>query len=112
MLLSTDDTLTMRLNGDPAKNATVEIYDEFGTWGPICPIKWNLQAAEIVCRHLGYESTIRALQVEAKTVRPKMLQVECQNSGYVSFLQCNTETNILCIAHVQQLRSSSCLCKG
>ena len=89
----------MRLDGDPTKNATVEIYDEFGTWGPICSITWNFNAAKIVCRHFGYKTAIGALQIPIKSeiIRPKMLQVYCNDGRYASLLECSTETSALCL---------------
>ena len=104
MRISTDETLTMRLEGDPTENATVEIYDEFGTSGPICPIEWNLKAAHTVCRHFGYETALGALQIpiEAEITRPKMLQVSCNKPRielYESLLQCTTETSALCLCN-------------
>ena len=93
----------MRLDGDPTKNATVEIYDEFGTWGPICPIRWNLQAAYVVCRHFGYETALGALQMPIKTeiIRPKLLQVSCNygREQYESLIECFSETSALCLCN-------------
>ena len=101
MQISTDDTLTMRLNGNPTKNATVEIYDEFGTWGPICPLRWNLNAAKFICRYFGYETALGALQIpiKAEISRPKMLQVYCTSEISSSLLQCDTETRVLCMCN-------------
>ena len=89
----------MRLTGNPTKNATVEVYDEFGTWGSICPRRWDMHAARIVCRHFGYETALGALQVpiEAGIIRPKMLEVYCFSESLTSLLQCNTETSALCM---------------
>ena len=97
--ISTDDTLTMRLNGNPTKNATVEIYDDFGTWGPICSLGWNLNAAQFICRHFGYETALGALQIPIQAIRPKMLQVKCESKEYASLLECNTETSVLCLCN-------------
>ena len=101
----------MRLTGNPTKNATVEVYDEFGNWGPICSRRWNLDAAHIVCRHFGYETALGALQIpiEPELIRPKMLQVNCRitvnkfwfggnvSEEFASLLQCDTETSAICL---------------
>ena len=89
----------MRLTGNPTKNATVEVYDEFGTWGPICSRGWNLNAAHIVCRHFGYETALGALQIpiEAEVIRPKMLEVYCRSESPASLLQCDIETSAICL---------------
>ena len=46
----------VRLVGDRNANfqGRVEVRLE-GSWGRVCGVKWDIQDANIVCRHLGYE---------------------------------------------------------
>ena len=95
----------MRLLGDPTKQAAVEIYDGF-TWRSICATYWNLRAADLVCRHFGYEFVLGALKipVEAELSQPKMMQFHCPLSSavYESLLQCNAKTNAICLCSKQR----------
>ena len=90
----------MRLLGDPAKHAAVEIFDGY-SWVSICTTGWNIDAAGIVCRHFGYITALGALQipVETELVRLKMMQVECfpHMAVYGSLFYCNTKTTVECL---------------
>ena len=99
------NNLTMRLLGDPTKQAAVEIYDGF-TWWSVCATYWNLRAADLVCRHFGYEFVLGALKipVEAELSQPKMIQFHCPLSSavYESLLQCSANTNAICLCSKQR----------
>ena len=94
------NNLTMRLLGDPTKQAAVEIYDGF-TWWSICATDWNSKAAQLVCRHFGYEIVLGApkMPVEGESSQPKMIQFQCSLGSvvYESLLQCVARTNAICL---------------
>lgn len=39
----------------------VEVYHD-GQWGTICDENWGQEAAEVVCKELGYSSAISAIK--------------------------------------------------
>ena len=56
-----NDTIQVRLvNGPDAYSGRVEILYA-GVWGAICNDQFNLTAANVVCRQLGYPGAVRLL---------------------------------------------------
>ena len=65
--LSANQSLTLRLRPQSlTKNnsGVLEVYDGISQWGFICPTPYlSYEDADIVCRHLGYSSAVRAYTV-------------------------------------------------
>ena len=53
----------LRLQGPLSVNGTgrIEIFYN-GTWGTICDDGWNMNAAKVACRQLGYNYSLRVLK--------------------------------------------------
>ena len=55
--------MPVRLQGPLSGNGTgrVEIFYN-GQWGTICDSGWNMNAAKVACRELGYKYGVRAIK--------------------------------------------------
>ncbi|CAB3995220.1 deleted in malignant brain tumors 1 -like, partial [Paramuricea clavata] len=55
-------SIAVRLQGPSSANGTgrVEVFYK-GQWGTICDNGWDINDARVVCRQLGYNYTVRAL---------------------------------------------------
>ena len=89
-----DDTLPMRLLGNPTEEeSVVEVYDGFN-WGRISCEFWSIEAASMVCRHFGYKAALGAISVPiaGEIIPPTVLSTYCHYQT-TSLLQCNEAIN-------------------
>jgi hypothetical protein len=82
----------MRLQGPLSSKGTgrVEIFVN-GRWGTICDDLWDINDARVVCRQLGYQYTVRALQggdVPEGTGQIWLTNVRC-NGSEQNLLSCS-----------------------
>ena len=72
-----NDTIQVRLvNGQDAHEGRVEILYA-GVWGAICNDLFNLTAANVVCRQLGYPGAVRVASYESDSSQIWLDDVQC-----------------------------------
>ena len=72
-----NDTIQARLvNGQGAHEGRVEILYA-GVWGAICNDLFNLTAANVVCRQLGYPGAVRVASYESDSRQIWLDDVQC-----------------------------------
>ena len=72
---------SLRLQGPLSANGTgrVEIFYH-GQWGTICNYGWDMRAAKVFCRYLGYSDAVRILpsnEVPSDSGRLWLINVAC-----------------------------------
>jgi hypothetical protein len=64
-----------------------------GAWGSICDTSWNISAADIVCRHLGFPGAVAAIVDSAfrnvDTLPVAMSQFRCPPDANIGLLSCS-----------------------
>ena len=74
---SINDTIQVRLvNGQDVHEGRVEILYA-GVWGAICNDLFNLTAANVVCRQLGYPGAVRVASYESDSSQIWLDDVQC-----------------------------------
>ncbi len=61
-VLTTDETISTRLLGNPIEQAIVQVWNG-SSWGRICVDSWSLEYATLTCQQAGYGYAIQALSI-------------------------------------------------
>ena len=114
-----DDTIQVRLvNGKDAHEGRVEILYA-GVWGAICNDLFNLTAANVVCRQLGYPGAVRiassfgsdSAQIwldDVQCIGNESSIVQCSHNGF-NIYNCNFDTDQIGVECIGQLKCE-CTC--
>ena len=61
-VLTSDETLSTRLLGNPLEKAIVQVWSG-SSWGKICVDSWSFEYATLICQQAGYGHAMQSLSV-------------------------------------------------